>query len=353
MASPWSPNEDEIEEEEYDRAGGEEGVVSVDSRALVPSPTSAVAPTPPVATAPTPPVTTTRLARAAATRLAAAETRRKRKKPSGAPCEADPANAESQPQVTPSPAGPALRSKCWGNFKRIEAAGDKIIAECLVCHKILRGESKNGTSHLLRHSKTMHPTDTNEVNNYFLKTERNDDGSCVLKNGKFDHESLRVAISLFLLGGSHAFTVVEEHGYKSMMTKACPQFKSISRRTIQRDIMNMFERDRKDLVEIIHTCASRVSFTTDNWKSEVTKFNYICITCHYIDASWKLNKRIIWFKKLNPPYDGATIADEVYLCFREWKLEDYKGLMITKFFSRNTSSSDRDAPSSSGGGDVH
>jgi hypothetical protein len=52
----------------------------------------------------------------------------------------------------------------------------------------------------------MHPTDTNEVNNYFLKTERNDDGSCVLKNGKFDHESLRVAISLFLLGGSHAST---------------------------------------------------------------------------------------------------------------------------------------------------
>lgn len=95
------------------------------------------------------------------------------------------------------------------------------------------------------------------------------------------------------------------------MSKACPQFKNASRYTIKRDIMSMFERDRKDLMEIIQTCPSRVSFTTDNWKSDVTKLSYICITCHYIDDSWKLNKRIIWFKKLNPPYDGATIADEV------------------------------------------
>lgn len=165
----------------------------------------------------------------------------------------------------------------------------------------------------------MHPHDSNEVNNYFLKSEKNDDGSHQLKNGKFDYESFRVAVSLFLLGGCHAFSVVEEPGYRSMMSKACPQYKNISRYTIKRDIMTMFERDRKELMEVIHTCPSRVSFTTDNWKSDVTKFSYICITCHYIDASWNLNKRIIWFKKLNPPYDGATIADEVYLCFREWR----------------------------------
>jgi hypothetical protein len=196
----------------------------------------------------------------------------------------------------------------------------KILAECLVCLNVLTGD---GTSHLLRHSRTVHPTNTNEVNNYFLKIERYDDGSYILENGKFDHESLRVAISLFLLGGSHAFTVVEEPGYRSMMSKACPQFKSLSHRTIQRDIMNMFERDRKELLEVIHTCLSRVSVTTDNWKSDVTRFNYICITCHYIDASWKVEteQKDNMVQKLNPPYDGATIADEVYLCFREWKLD--------------------------------
>ena len=85
--------------------------------------------------------------------------------------------------------------------------------------------------------------------------------------------------------------------------------------------MAMFERVRTELREIISNSPGRVSFTTNNWKSDVTKFSYICITCHYVDDAWRLNKRIIWFKKLNPRYDGATIADEVHLCFREWKVD--------------------------------
>ena len=106
-----------------------------------------------------------------------------------------------------------------------------------------------------------------------------------------------------------------------MIGAACPQFKIVSRYTIKRDIMAMFERERTELREIISNNPGRVSFTTDNWKSDVTKFSYICITCHYVDDAWRLNKRIIWFKKLNPPYDGATIADEVHLCFCEWKVD--------------------------------
>uniref|UniRef100_A0ACD5UYX2 Uncharacterized protein n=1 Tax=Avena sativa TaxID=4498 RepID=A0ACD5UYX2_AVESA len=105
------------------------------------------------------------------------------------------------------------------------------------------------------------------------------------------------------------------------MNTCCPQFKVVSRRTIKREIMAMFLSQRKETMGVILASPGRVSFTSDNWKSEVSKHSYICITCHYIDADWELDKRIVWFKKIDPPYDGASIADEVHLAFREWRFE--------------------------------
>jgi hypothetical protein len=214
-----------------------------------------------------------------------------------------------------------LKSKVWPNFINVskDDAGETV-AECNICHKILRAASKNFTSHLRMHLTNVHPHNKDTVNKHFLKSEGNDDDSHALRNYKFDQE-LSDMISVFLLGGSHPSTVVEKHGFRIMMSSACPQFKNVSRHTIRRDILAMFERERKDLLESIISCPGRVSFSADNWKSDVTKSSFICITCHYVDAAWKLNKKVIWFKKLNPPYDGASIADEVHLCFREWKLD--------------------------------
>jgi len=127
---------------------------------------------------------------------------------------------------------------------------------------------------------------------------------------------------MFLLGGAHPFTVVEEYGFKNMLSLACPQYKHVGRYTIKRDVMAMFEKEKQEVINTLTNSPGRVSFTSDNWKSDCQKFNYICITGHYIDDKWKLHKRIIWFKKLSPPLDGVSIADEVLLCFREWKVDN-------------------------------
>jgi hypothetical protein len=161
-----------------------------------------------------------------------------------------------------------------------------------------------------------------------LKSDTNSDGTATLKNTKFDVQAARMAISMYIVSGAHPFTTVEEDGFRSMMSACCPQFKNVSRRTIKREIMALFLSQKKEILDTIVASPGRVSFTTDNWKSEVSKHMYMCITCHYIDADWKLNKRIVCFKKINPPYDGASIADEVHLAFREWRV-DKKVMCIT------------------------
>lgn len=40
----------------------------------------------------------------------------------------------------------------------------------------------------------------------------------------------------------------------------------------------------------------------------------MCITAHCIDYNWKLQKRIIKFEALVPPFDGESLAEEIKLC---------------------------------------
>jgi hypothetical protein len=109
--------------------------------------------------------------------------RNKRARSSAKQSTADDARpSEEQPQRTASSTTSRLKSKVWLDFTKISKDGDpKIIAQCNHCKEELLGQSKNGTSHLLRHTEAKHKTEQATLNNFFLKPETNDDGTAALK----------------------------------------------------------------------------------------------------------------------------------------------------------------------------
>ncbi|MFQ6643190.1 hypothetical protein Gotur_017235 [Gossypium turneri] len=94
-------------------------------------------------------------------------------------------------------------------------------------------------------------------------------------------------VKLFLLFfcGKHSFRTVEELGFKYMMR-----------------------------IYKLAKALGLICLTSDNWNSEHTDDEYICITAYWVDKDWKLQKRIIKFRALFPLYDGLNIADEPILC---------------------------------------
>jgi hypothetical protein len=50
------------------------------------------------------------------------------------------------------------------------------------------------------------------------------------------------------------------------------------------------------------------------------RFNYLCLTCHFIDSNWKYQKRIFNFC-LVPNHKGETIGKVVEKCLREWGID--------------------------------
>nr|XP_023927487.1 zinc finger BED domain-containing protein RICESLEEPER 1-like [Quercus suber] len=66
---------------------------------------------------------------------------------------------------------------------------------------------------------------------------------------------------------------------------------------------------------------NKVSLTTDFWKSG-QKIGYMCLIRHFIDSSWKLQKRIINFCDVPPPHSGVVIFDAIFKSLLDWGLEN-------------------------------
>lgn len=118
------------------------------------------------------------------------------------------------------------------------------------------------------------------------------------------------------------FSMVESPGFKYFMSVVAPHFHQISRTTIQRDTLSQYKKHKLIVHEELQCAPGRISFTTDNWRSEHTGDEFMCITAHWIDRQWKLQKRIIKFGALSPSLDGASLADEVLLSLGDWKISE-------------------------------
>ncbi|KAE8715133.1 hypothetical protein F3Y22_tig00110186pilonHSYRG00036 [Hibiscus syriacus] len=45
------------------------------------------------------------------------------------------------------------------------------------------------------------------------------------------------------------------------------------------------------------------------------------VTCHFVDSDFKLQKRILSFVDVPPPYSGVCIYDSLFKCLKEWNIE--------------------------------
>ncbi|TYJ30966.1 hypothetical protein E1A91_A06G164700v1, partial [Gossypium mustelinum] len=163
---------------------------------------------------------------------------------------------------------------------------NELKAQCNHCKTIFSAKSSSGTSHL-------------------RPTQPSLGGVPFIKNYKFDADKCRQAVSTFLVYSKHAFRTVEEPGFRYMMRISSPNFKNI----------------RRSVEEKLAKAPGLICLTSDNWNSEHTNDEYICISTHWVDKDWKLQKRIIRFRALFPPYDGLNIADELVLCLSQWGID--------------------------------
>ncbi|PKA62031.1 Putative AC transposase [Apostasia shenzhenica] len=224
-------------------------------------------------------------------------------------------------------------SKVWEDFEKLKAERDDVLkARCRHCKQILSGASKYGTSHLKRHldrcpklknhdlRQLFLSSEARDVKQLFLSAETLDEGSTPFKKVKLDQNEILKAISAFIVCGRHPITVVDEFGFRHLMSVVCPEIENLSPQTMKRDIMSSYVKEREKLKELFGRTPGRICLTCDNWSSNYGKDEYLRISAHFMSNDWKLVRKIIHFKSLTIPLDGTEIADEVALCLNLWNI---------------------------------
>ncbi|XP_078153945.1 zinc finger BED domain-containing protein RICESLEEPER 2-like [Carex rostrata] len=221
-------------------------------------------------------------------------------------------------------------SDVWEYFKVIDGANK---AECQYCKQRYKVAEGGTTSTLLRHVKKcsrikrfkgndsgMLPLDDSMLTSV-KEGEGVDTG--IVDYGKYDHAKSRELLAKALICHELPFMFTEYHRMNIFLKYCNPYYQTVSRNTIKKECLKVYENE-KDNVKKVFQIVDRISITSDCWTSNQT-IGYMCLTAHYIDKSWKLQKRIISFNELSPPHSGEAIADAIMESLGKWGIEDKIG----------------------------
>ena len=242
-------------------------------------------------------------------------------------------------QLSPSKskASRVKRADCWKYFKLISVASKKEFgvqitkAKCKFCSKSYVYHQGGATSQLNRHL-----TKCTQYLNKLAKAKANlaqgtltfsPDGSSIVVNPtEYDHDHTRLLIAKMIIVHEYSFRMVEHKWFNILMKWMNSNYESIGRKTIKNECMKVYESEKELLKKSLREAES-ISLTTDLWTSN-QNIQYMCLVAHYIDADWVLQCRVLNFMELDPPHTGIVIAQVVFECMVEWKIED-KVMTIT------------------------
>ena len=128
---------------------------------------------------------------------------------------------------------------------------------------------------------------------------------------------------------------MEKEGFKRFCSVLQPKFQLVSRTMITKDCVEIYLNERQKLNEIFKTLVSRVSLTTD-LQTSIQNLRYMCLTTHFLDKDWKLQKMIINFCVVPTPHRGEVIAQALETCLLGWGIDKLCTLTVDNASSNDT-----------------
>ncbi|CAH9105502.1 unnamed protein product [Cuscuta epithymum] len=213
-------------------------------------------------------------------------------------------------------------SKAREDFEEVVLPNKTNKYKCVHCKKLLCMPDTGTTSHLWNHLKRCDAKKlaTKTQMNLQFQPSKSKFEMNPLSNGKYDHLKQREATAQWILISEQPFNVVESDGFSFMFQVNLPQFEKISRAQVRSDVITVYEIEKRKLLSMLK-CVNKISLTTDIWKSKVQKISYKCVTGHFVDSQYQLQKRVLSFMPLPPPHTGVDIFDGLMKCTKDWGIE--------------------------------
>uniref|UniRef100_A0A8R7QME6 BED-type domain-containing protein n=1 Tax=Triticum urartu TaxID=4572 RepID=A0A8R7QME6_TRIUA len=219
-------------------------------------------------------------------------------------------------------------SKVWVHFHKDKRPSKKhpgklvLKACCNYCESEYAYKQGGSTSTLRRHHKVCKnyknkkAKEAIQANLFFRRTN----APTMDHSIEYDQGIIKELVAKMICLHEYSFRMVEHKWFNILMKSMNPNYQPIGRKVINSECMQVFHREKEVLKSLLKGVDS-ISLTTDLWTSNQT-ISYMCVVAHYIDEDWKMQTRVLAFIELDPPHSGNVIADALYVCVTEWKIEN-------------------------------
>jgi hypothetical protein len=209
--------------------------------------------------------------------------------------------------------GKRFTSWVWQHFTRYEidveqpdgSSVKQKWAKCLRCSHKAKADASNGTKAFSNHLKLKHCLVKGQQQ---LSQSGND-----IATYKYDEKASVRLLYYAIIMHEYPFIVAEHKYFVKFIKSLRPSFPFKSRITVRKEIMQLYKEEKNMLYAQFKKLTCRVSFTMDAWTSIQNK-SYLCVTAHWIDDNWNMQKRIINFMHVEGSHGGIKLSDFFCKC---------------------------------------
>ncbi|KAG8386485.1 hypothetical protein BUALT_Bualt03G0153500 [Buddleja alternifolia] len=252
-----------------------------------------------------------------------------------------------------------LTSVVWNHFERVRTA-EAQYAVCVHCKKKLSGSSNSGTTHLRNHLLRCLKRSNYDVSqilsakrkrntisqsplgltpiNYeegkikdeiispmplkFDQEQKKEEINQTISLGsvRFDQERSRLDLARMIMLHGYPLAMADHVGFKIFVKNLQPMFEIDNNDAIEIECMNIYGKEKEKVYESIHHLHGRINLAVDMWGSPESS-EYICLTASYIDADWRLQKKMLNFISLDGSHTDDILSEVIVKSLTDWAMD--------------------------------
>lgn len=248
-----------------------------------------------------------------------------------------------------------LTSVVWDHFERVKKA-DIWYAVCVHCNKKLSGSSNSGTTHLRNHLlRCLKTSESNyDVSQLLSAKKRKKENTVSIANvrydevkrkdepiktaivtyepeqrkddffnftsGRFSQERSQLDLARMIILHGYPLNMADHVGFKVFVKNLQPLFNVVPNSMVEFSCMDIYAKEKKKVYEILSKLHGRINISVEKWSSRESS-EYLCLTAHYVDDDWKVEKKILNFATMDSSHTDDMLSEEVFKCLMDWGVE--------------------------------
>ena len=119
------------------------------------------------------------------------------------------------------------------------------------------------------------------------------------------------------------FSIGENVGFINYCRRALnPAACRVPRTTLTSTLEKIYLKEKKKLERLFDKYNGRVSVCADIWTDHWRSHSYLGVTCHFMDDTWTIQKRILAFRIFYESHSTHNIFKQLRIIFAEYKIEN-------------------------------